>query len=402
MTRFRLKLKRLDFISAVDMPAQETATALLLKSDGAVTATARVVKTSDLGLVFGWALTAKSDGADYYDRQGDNVVEDDLIRVAAEFMEQGGATDTQHDFERDGRVVFAMPMTAEVAQAFGIETDTTGLMIAIKPSPDVFAKFKAGELTGFSIAGVGDRVPVDDAPAESPGTTKSTRTASAPHRETIMADKPTVFVLTEAQHAHYAKLAPADAEAFLGLTAADRDADIAKALAADPVEFAGEHSGITLRKSEATPFAMKLAKAAEDSAALVAKQRAEIAKQEAEIAKAEEARKVEILKSRAKSELGRLAGSDEVKISVLKAIDGIEGALEMLRGADAAAATAETAPGVAAVEPTETDPAIALDALVAAEMSKGVDRARAVMTVTNTTKGADLYAAVQKRIKARK
>lgn len=161
MNRFRLKLKRLDFISAVDTPAQETATVVLTKDSigsAQVTARARVVKTSDeLGLVFGWALTSKSNGADYFDLQGDNVVEDDLVRVAAEFMESGGATDQQHDFEQDGRVVFAMPMTAEVAKAFGIDTKTTGLMVAIKPSPDVFAKFKSGEYTGFSIAGVGER-----------------------------------------------------------------------------------------------------------------------------------------------------------------------------------------------------------------------------------------------------
>lgn len=179
MAKYKLKLKRLDFISAVDTPAQETATALLVKRrPGAVgkaqwreragadiEATARVVKTSsdELGLVFGWALTSKAAGADYFDLHGDNVVEDDLIRVAAEFMEGGGASDEMHDFETDGRVVFAMPLTAEVAKSFGIETDTTGLMVAIKPSPEVFAKFKSGEYTGFSIAGIGERIEVKSA-----------------------------------------------------------------------------------------------------------------------------------------------------------------------------------------------------------------------------------------------
>lgn len=168
MARYKLKLKRLDFISAVDVPAQETATALLVKRKRKsldIEATARVVKTSsdELGLVFGWALTSKAGGTDYFDLHGDNIVEEDLIRVAAEFMERGGATDEQHDFEADGRVVFAMPLTAEVAKSFGIQTDTTGLMVAIKPSPEVFAKFKAGEYTGFSIAGIGERLEVKSA-----------------------------------------------------------------------------------------------------------------------------------------------------------------------------------------------------------------------------------------------
>ena len=162
----RLKLKSLKFISSVDVPAQQTAVARLLKrgTDIQVTTTARAVKLSDeLGLVFGWALTTKANGADYFDLQGDNIVEDDLIKVAAAFMEAGGAGDTMHDRQRDGRVVFAMPLTAEVAKAFGIETDTHGLMIAMKPSPEDFAKFKTGELCGFSIDGMGERTPVDKA-----------------------------------------------------------------------------------------------------------------------------------------------------------------------------------------------------------------------------------------------
>lgn len=167
MKRHRLKLTSLKFISSVDAPAQETATALLFKratnAPIAVKATARVAKLSsdELGLVFGWALTTKSAGADYWDLHGDNIVEEDLIAVAASFMEAGGAADTNHDREQDGRVVFAMPLTAEVARAFGIETDTHGLMIAIKPSVEDFALFKSGELKGFSIDGMGERTPAD-------------------------------------------------------------------------------------------------------------------------------------------------------------------------------------------------------------------------------------------------
>src|SRR5690606_34325371 len=43
------------------------------------------------------------------------------------------------------------------------QTDTTGLMVAIKPSPDVLAKFKSGEYTGLSIAGIGERIEVKSA-----------------------------------------------------------------------------------------------------------------------------------------------------------------------------------------------------------------------------------------------
>src|SRR5262245_22764745 len=99
MTRFRLKLKRLDFISAVDTPAQETAKVVLMKRDGQ----ANVVKISDeLGLVFCWAFTSKAAGSDYYDLHGDNI-DDDFVKAAAEFMQNGGVTDEMHDSEPDGR-----------------------------------------------------------------------------------------------------------------------------------------------------------------------------------------------------------------------------------------------------------------------------------------------------------
>lgn len=164
--RYRLKLKSLKFVSAVDRPAQETATVLLTKRAAGefalVSKFARVVKTDDeLGLVFAWAVTSQTKGEDYYDLQDDNLVADDeFIKVAAEFMENGGATDQMHDRNQDGRVVFAMPMTPEIAKAFGVQADTYGLMVALKPSPEVFAKFKSGEYTGLSIDGTGVRTPV--------------------------------------------------------------------------------------------------------------------------------------------------------------------------------------------------------------------------------------------------
>jgi hypothetical protein len=161
--RFRLKLSKLDFISAVDTPAQETATALLIKrgTKDDIALTAKVVKLApELGLVFGWAFTSQVDGAAYTDLQGDQI-DEDFVKAAMDFMLDGGASDEMHDSVETGRVVFAMPLTAEIAKAFGVLTDTTGLMVAIKPSASALLKFKSGEYSGFSIAGAGERVAID-------------------------------------------------------------------------------------------------------------------------------------------------------------------------------------------------------------------------------------------------
>jgi len=165
--KYRLRLGKLDFISAVDRPAQETATVALIKRKGELVPEKRLVvrahKVADeIGLVFGWAFTSKIDGADYYDLQGDAISEDEIIKVAAEFMERSAAMDEMHDGVAKGTTVFAMPWTAEIAKAFlGIDTDTSGLMVAIKPPPDVLEKFKTGEYTGWSIGGSGVREPVE-------------------------------------------------------------------------------------------------------------------------------------------------------------------------------------------------------------------------------------------------
>lgn len=172
--KYKLRLTKLDFISAVDTPAQETANALLFKRgrgrpaeiehDGIV-ATAH--KSSDeLGLVFCWAFTSKIAGAEYYDLQGDTIDEDSIVEVAADFMESSRAVDEMHDGVGKGTTVFAMPWTSEIAKAFlGVDAEpgTTGLMVAIKPPPEIFEKFKSGEYTGVSIGGAGMRAEIDDA-----------------------------------------------------------------------------------------------------------------------------------------------------------------------------------------------------------------------------------------------
>lgn len=174
MTRplFRLKLKSLKFVSAVDDPAQEHAHVSLVKRAGAepeYTATAIVQKVDEsLGLVFGYALVTEKDGEAYYDLQGDAIEGgDDLIKAALEFMtDGGGAADVMHDENPDGRVVFCMPVTPDVAKALGWETATYGLAIAMKPSPATFKRFQSGELKAFSIGGRGERTPVEKSAVE--------------------------------------------------------------------------------------------------------------------------------------------------------------------------------------------------------------------------------------------
>lgn len=113
-----------------------------------------ISKVSDeLGLVLGFGMICKVDGEDYFDTQGDNIPEASMLEAATDFMLASGEAREMHAGDSIGQVVFAFPLTTEIAKAFGLTTKRTGLMVGMRPTPEVFAKFKSGEYTGFSIGG---------------------------------------------------------------------------------------------------------------------------------------------------------------------------------------------------------------------------------------------------------
>ena len=107
-----------------------------------------------LGLVMGYAIVCEEDGQPYYDRQGDHIPESAMLKASLDFMEYSQRVAREmHSGDRTGTVVFAFPLTEEVAEALDIDARKTGLIIAMKPDADMFEKFRSGELTGFSIGG---------------------------------------------------------------------------------------------------------------------------------------------------------------------------------------------------------------------------------------------------------
>jgi len=110
--------------------------------------------SEELGLALGWAIVCKEGGKEYFDLQGDHIPEESMLKAATDFMLHSRVGGDMHK-THGGEIVFAWPMTQEIAEAFGITTQKTGLMIAYKPNdPAIKAKFKSGEYTGSSIGGV--------------------------------------------------------------------------------------------------------------------------------------------------------------------------------------------------------------------------------------------------------
>lgn len=107
-----------------------------------------------LGIAFGFAIVSKDGGEDYFDVQGDHIPENSMLTAAADFMLNSRVGKTMHDGDQTGDVVFAFPLTTDIAKSLGISTERTGLLIGFKPSdPATLDSLVKGEFTGFSIGG---------------------------------------------------------------------------------------------------------------------------------------------------------------------------------------------------------------------------------------------------------
>lgn len=172
-----------------------------------------------------------------------------------------------------------------------------------------------------------------------------------------------LVVLTEAQHAHYSKLAPADAEVFLAKTASDRDTEIEKARNADPVIFKGEKTGVEVRKSDGD-LALRMAKQSETQAVELAKAQEQIASRDTEIEKADVCKV-------ATETLGGMPGDDEthqfIIASLRKGGDPVKAkkAIEALTAMRETSKLGKKAPGMGGSTDPETGNPV--DAMVALE-----------------------------------
>lgn len=117
-----------------------------------------------LGLVFGWGIVCKEGGQDYYDVQGNHIPEGAMVEAVTDFMKSGRMAGEQHSRMKAGTIVHSFPLTSDIATAMGIGTNKTGWMVAMAPDPALLAKFKSGEMTGFSIGG--EHIEIDGKPIE--------------------------------------------------------------------------------------------------------------------------------------------------------------------------------------------------------------------------------------------
>ncbi len=115
----------------------------------------KILKVDDeQRMVFGWASVVTEKGEMVVDRQGDVIEPETLVKAVNEFMEHVRVGKAMHIGEQVGVVVHSLPITKEIGDALGIQSDREGWVVAYKVYDDaVWEMVKSGELAAFSIGG---------------------------------------------------------------------------------------------------------------------------------------------------------------------------------------------------------------------------------------------------------
>jgi hypothetical protein len=115
----------------------------------------KILKTDDeQRMVYGWASVVTEKGEAVVDRQGDVIEVGTLVKAVNEFMEHVRVGKAMHVGDQVGVVVHSLPITKEIGDALGIQSDREGWVVAYKVFDDaIWAMVKSGELAAFSIGG---------------------------------------------------------------------------------------------------------------------------------------------------------------------------------------------------------------------------------------------------------
>jgi hypothetical protein len=120
-----------------------------------------VAKASDIlkvdkarRIVWGWASVSTMKGEMVTDRQGDRIAPAEMEKMADGFMRSARAAKAMHDGDDVGEVIHSLPLTKELADALGIQTEREGWITGTYIKSDAeWQKVLRGEYKGLSIGG---------------------------------------------------------------------------------------------------------------------------------------------------------------------------------------------------------------------------------------------------------
>lgn len=105
-------------------------------------------------IIFGWASVSTYKGELIVDKQGDIIEMDTLEKAVNGFMEHVRVGKTMHVGEQTGVIIHSFPVSKQICEALGIQSDTEGWIVGYKVYDDeTWEGVKSGKYASFSIGG---------------------------------------------------------------------------------------------------------------------------------------------------------------------------------------------------------------------------------------------------------
>jgi len=109
-------------------------------------------------LIFGWASVTKVNGELVVDRQGDVIRTETLHKAINDFMKSVRVGKVMHSGDRVGDIIHSFPVSKDIMDALGIQTDREGWIVGYYVEDDsIWELVKSGKYTEFSIGGRGHK-----------------------------------------------------------------------------------------------------------------------------------------------------------------------------------------------------------------------------------------------------
>jgi hypothetical protein len=105
-------------------------------------------------IIYGWASVTTHKGELVVDRQGDVIKTETLHKSVNDFMENVRVGKLMHAGEQVGQIVHSFPISKEICDALGIQSDMEGWITGYKVYDDaLWEDVKVGKYAAFSIGG---------------------------------------------------------------------------------------------------------------------------------------------------------------------------------------------------------------------------------------------------------
>jgi len=105
-------------------------------------------------IIYGWASVTTYKGELVVDLQGDVIKTETLHKAFNKFMKGVRVGKLNHSGEQVGQIVHSFPMSKEICEALGIQSDKEGVISGFHVTDDnLWEKVKSGEYAEFSIGG---------------------------------------------------------------------------------------------------------------------------------------------------------------------------------------------------------------------------------------------------------